>query len=219
MPYDIRFQTPFNCLVSGVSGSGKTTFVKNLLTLKDKLFTEEPARVFLFYKIMQDIYLEMETSGLVHELINVGDEMPTLDEITNMVHKYKDQGGSCMIFDDTMSDLSPMFQDIFCNLSHHENSSIIFLTQNLFFQNPVFRTMSLNSHYLVLMKNVRDNQQISILAKQYSPNNIGYIIQAYAKATTRPFSFLLLDFKPNSPQKIRLRSNLFAFPCKTYIEK
>ena len=73
MPYDIRFQTSFNCIVSGVSGSGKTTWVQKLLTLKSQLLTEDPARVILFYKVMQDMYLEMESSGLVHELINVND--------------------------------------------------------------------------------------------------------------------------------------------------
>ncbi len=79
--------------------------------------------------------------------------------------------------------------------------------------------MSLNSQYLVLMKNDRDRQQISILGKQFSPHNNLYITQAYNKATQSPYSYLLLDFKPNSPQKLRVRSNLFEFPCKVYIEK
>ena len=39
--------------------------------------------------------------------------------------------------------------------------------ENNFFKFP----MSLNCHYMVLMKNDRDKQQISILAKQFSPNN------------------------------------------------
>jgi septin family protein len=73
MPYDIRFKTPFNCIVAGMSYSGKTTWVKNLLTLRDKIFTEQPTRIFLFYKVMQDIYVEMEADGLVHELVSVND--------------------------------------------------------------------------------------------------------------------------------------------------
>ena len=70
MPYDIRFKTSFNCLVSGMSGSGKTTWVKNLLTLKTKLFTEVPAHVFLFYRKIQDIYIEMEETGLIFWVIH-----------------------------------------------------------------------------------------------------------------------------------------------------
>jgi uridine kinase len=219
MPYDIRFRNPFNLLISGASSSGKTTWVKNLLSLKPKLFTELPAKTFLFYKVMQDIYLEMEETGLVNELINVSENFPSLNEIQEMVHKYKDQGGSLLIFDDTMTDLHEDFEQIFCNISHHENASVIFLTQNLFYQNKVFRTMSLNCHYMVLMKNDRDKQQISILAKQFSPNNNAYITKAYAEATKKPYSYLLLDFKPEGPQNLRVRSNIFEFPCIAYIEK
>ena len=73
-PHDIRFKTSFNCLISGMSGSGKTTWVKNLLTLREKLFTEIPAKVFLFYRAVQDMYLEMEQMGLVNELINVNEK-------------------------------------------------------------------------------------------------------------------------------------------------
>ena len=219
MPHDIRFKTSFNCLVSGMSGSGKTTWVKNLLTLKKQLLTEEPARVFLFYKVMQDIYLEMENTGLVNESINVNEHFPTLEEIFELVHKYKDIGGSLLIFDDTMSDISTDFEQLFCNFSHHENASIIFLTQNLFYQNKTFRTMSLNCHYLVLMKNDRDKQQTSILGKQFSPKNNAFITQAYADATKKPYSYLLLDFRPETPQNLRVRSNIFEFPCVAYLEK
>lgn len=219
MPHDIRFQTSFNCIVSGASSSGKTTWVKNLLTLKSKLFTEEPAKVILFYKVMQDIYLEMETTGLVNELININEHFPTLDEIVEIVHGYKDKGGSLLIFDDTMTDINPDFEQLFCNISHHENASIIFLTQNLFYRNKSFRTMSLNCHYMVLMKNDRDKQQTSILAKQFSPTNNAFIVQAFADATKKPYSYLLLDFKSSTPQNLRVRTNIFEFPCIAYLEK
>ncbi|MCP4484387.1 MAG: ATP-binding protein, partial [Flavobacteriaceae bacterium] len=31
MSYDLRFKAPFSLILSGVSGSGKTTWVENLL--------------------------------------------------------------------------------------------------------------------------------------------------------------------------------------------
>ena len=45
--YDARLVTPFNCIISGVSQSGKTTLVSNLLKLSDSIFTKKPERVFL----------------------------------------------------------------------------------------------------------------------------------------------------------------------------
>jgi hypothetical protein len=221
MTWDIRLKTSFNCIVSGPAGSGKTTWVKNLLTIGDQIFTEQPKRVFLFYQAMQDMYIELEKMGFVHEMFNVKDGLPSLDEIHNMVNPYKSQGGSLIIFDDSMNAVNSDFEQMFCNLSHHENCSIIFLTQNLFFKDKSFRTMSLNSHYIVLMKNDRDKQQISILSKQISPNNGAFINQAYLDATKKPYNYLLLDFTPDTPPILRVRSNIFPnqFPTTVYIEK
>jgi energy-coupling factor transporter ATP-binding protein EcfA2 len=221
MPFDTRLKTSFNCLVSGPTGSGKTTFVKNLLSIGDQIFTQKPKHVFLFYKAMQDMYLEMEKDGLIDEMIDVQNGMPSLDEIHEMVAPFKNDGGSMIIFDDSMTSVNSDFELLFCNLSHHDQCSIIFMTQNLFFKDKSFRTMSLNSHYIVLMKNDRDKQQISILSKQISPNNSKYILEAYKDATVKPYDYLLLDFSPETNNIIRLRSKIFPhqFPMVTYLEK
>ena len=221
MPFDTRLKTSFNCLVSGPAGSGKTTFVKNLLSIGDQIFTHKPKHVFLFYKAMQDMYLEMEKDGLIDEMIDVQNGMPNLDEIHEMVAPFKNDGGSMIIFDDSMTSVNSDFELLFCNLSHHDNCSIIFMTQNLFFKDKSFRTMSLNSHYIVLMKNDRDKQQISILSKQISPSNSKYIVEAYKDATIKPYDYLLLDFSPETNNIIRLRSKIFPhqFPMVTYLEK
>jgi hypothetical protein len=221
MPFDTRLKTSFNCLVSGPTGSGKTTFVKNLLSIGDQIFTQKPKKVFLFYKKMQDMYLEMEKNGLINEMIDVQNGMPSLDVIQEMVEPYKNEGGSLLIFDDSMTSINSDFELLFCNSGHHDNCSIIFMTQNLFFQDKTFRTMSLNSHYIILLKNDRDKQQISILSKQISPNNSNYIVQSYLDATKDPYNYLLLDFSPETKSIIRLRANIFPhqFPMVTYLER
>jgi len=220
-PWDIRFKTSFNCIVHGPSGTGKTTFVRNLLTLRELMFTTPPAKVILFYNMHQLIYEEMKNETLVDELINVSSNFPSLEEIVNMVHPYKDSGGSLLIFDDVLTQLNPDFERIFCNLSHHENASVIFMSQNLFYRSGIYRTLSLNAHYFVFMKNDRDKQQISTLARQICPGNSEYIVQAYEEATKKPYSYLVADFRPDTPPTIRLRSHLFPSECPTvvYLEK
>ena len=37
--------------------------------------------IFLFYKMMQDKYIEMKDANLIHELVDVTKGMPTLDDI------------------------------------------------------------------------------------------------------------------------------------------
>ena len=47
---------------------------------------------------------------------------------------------------------------------HHRNLTITFIFQNLFYHSKESRTISLNSHYAVLFKNLRDRAQIVHLA-------------------------------------------------------
>ena len=220
MPFDIRFKTSFNLICVAPTRGGKTTWVKNLLTLGDQIFTEKPKKVFLFYKMMQDIYTEMQTGDLVHELVDVSKEMPTLDDIETMVGPYRDNGGSMIIFDDCISEIHRDFEQLFCNLGHHMNCSIIFLTQNLFYQDKIFRTMSLNTHYMVLMRNERDKQQTSILGKQYSPGNSNFIPQILQEATKKPYDYLILDFGANTAPTVKAYSHIFPhqFPTCVYLE-
>lgn len=221
MPFDITFKTPFNCLLSGASGTGKTTWVRNLLKLRNHVFSTPPEKVIWFYAKHQPVYEEMKRDGLIDELINANIDFPTSDSITDAVSQYKDKGGCLIVFDDILADITSDFVKMFCNTSHHENASMIFLTQNLMYQNKHFRTMSLNCHYIVLMKNERAVQQVSFLSRQLCPENIPYIIQAYSKATkTKPYSYLIIDLRSDTNKQIQLRSNIFPheFPTRVYQE-
>ena len=220
MPFDIRLKTSFNMIIVGPTRSGKTSWVKNMLTVGDHMFRERPVKIFLFYKMMQDMYVEMKDTNLVDELVNVSTQMPTLDDIQEMVEPFITTGGSMIIFDDCMSDINSDFENLFCNLSHHMNCSIVFLTQSLFYDDKVFRTMSRNTQYMVLMKNERDKLQSSILGKQYSPGNHQFIPQVLRDATRLPYGYLVLDFSPETAPAVKALSHIFPheFPTRVYIE-
>ena len=85
-----------------------------------------------------------------------------------------------VIIDDLMREASEntTVLDVFTKGSHHRNTSIIILTQNLFNKGKHSRTISLNSHYIVLFKNPRDASQISHLARQMYPKNSKFLEEA-----------------------------------------
>ena len=76
-----------------------------------------------------------------------------------------------VVFDDQMIDASKekRILNLFTHGSHYRNLSVIYIVQNLFHQGKGSRSISLNSHYLVLFKNPRDKLQILTLAKQMYP--------------------------------------------------
>ena len=55
--------------------------------------------------------------------------------------------------------------------SHHRNISVLFLMQNVFEKGRHARTISINTQYMALFKNARDQTQIRFLARQIFPTN------------------------------------------------
>ena len=98
--------------------------------------------------------------------------------------------------------------NLFTKGSHHRNLSVIYIVQNLFHQGKGNRSISLNSHYLVLFKNPRDKLQILTLAKQMYPSETAWFIKEYEEAVRRPYRYLFVDLKPTTPDRCRLRTNV-----------
>ena len=69
------------------------------------------------------------------------------------------------------------------------------------------RTISLNTHYFFLGKNPRDLTVVSRLASQAFPGKVPYVTEAFADATENPYSFMLMDLRPETTDNMRLIGN------------
>ena len=89
-----------------------------------------------------------------------------------------------IIIDDQMieAEKDNRIVSLFTEGSHHRNLSVIYIVQNLFHQGKGKRSISLNSHYLILFKNPRDKLQILTLAKQMYPSETVWFIKEYEEA-------------------------------------
>ena len=109
---------------------------------------------------------------------------------------------------DLMAETDGRVTNLFTKKSHHSNTSVIYLVQNLFPKNKESRTISLNSQYMVIFKNPRDASQIANLAKQMYPGRGAFVQEAFADATASPYGYLLIDLKQNTPDDMRLRTSI-----------
>ena len=218
MTHDIRFKHPSNYMICGPSGSGKTTLTFEILKNKKVLIDKPPKHVLLIYSIHQKIYDDMFAMRVITKMI---EGYTSYDELKELVMSYKYDGGSVLIFDDQLSEINDDMMKIFHELSHHGQCSCFFLSQNLFFADRRFRSISLNSHYLFVLKNVRDRSQILHLAKQYSPYKPKFVIESFQEAMRNPFGYLLFDFRQDTSDVIRLRTNILPQeqPAIVFIEE
>jgi len=119
-----------------------------------------------------------------------------------------------------MQETNETIVNLFTKGSHHRNVSIMYLAQNLFPKNKFARTISLNAHYMILFKNPRDVSQFANLARQMYPRKWQFAVEAYRDATQLPYSYLLVDLRPEQDDDLRLRTNIFPGETQyVYVEK
>ena len=112
--------------------------------------------------------------------------------------------------DDLMTSTDDRVVDFFTKISHHRNLSVVYLTQNLFFyKNQQTRTVSLNSHYIVLFKNARYATDVANLARQMYPGKSAFMFEAFKNATSASYGYLLIDLTQKTDHKLRLRTGIF----------
>ena len=93
--------------------------------------------------------------------------------------------------------------NVFTERSHHQNISVIFMTQNIFHPGRKARTISLNTQYMVLFDNPRDRKQIKTLAMQISPDKWQSFMDRFKKETSKPYGRMILDLRPGVSEEHR----------------
>ena len=192
----IPFKHPSTFLISGATQSGKTRFILRMLdSVRDGLFFDSSiARVWYCY----------------------GEYQPIFEKYKSFVHFHKGlPGPSASIFDGKrpslliLDDLNAFVANIFTKISHHRDLSVVYVCQNLFDKSKYHRTISLNSHYIVLLRNPRDTQPVANLARQVFATDWHVAIEAYREATKEAYNYLLFDLHPSTEDRLRLRTNIF----------
>ena len=190
-------------LVSGKTGSGKTVWMKQLLDSS----LVKPDRIIWCYGQWQSLYEEM------HKTIKPKIEFVKGIPVDLQEDRFLDvRMKNLVIFDDLMSEAAKdnRIVDLFTKGSHHRNLSVIVLVQNIFHQSNGMRTISLNSHYLVLFKNPRDKGQVNILARQIFPDKVDHFMQTYDQAMSKPYGYVVIDLHPQTPDHQRLYTDIFV---------
>ena len=182
-----RFEHRFTSMIAGMTGSGKTAWVRSLLQQASEAIYLSPKRIIWCCSQWQSAYTEMLVATPHIEFVK---GIPTGLEQDPYFDVNK---RNLIVFDDKMIDASKdkRIVNFFNRGSHHRNLSVIYIVKNLFHQGKRCHSISLNSHYLVLFKNPRDKSQILTLAKQIYPGQTDLFFNQYEEAVKRPFGYLL----------------------------
>lgn len=196
----LKLRLPYTAVISGSTCCGKTTFLAKLLEYRNQMFHPAVERVIYSYKKWQEIF----------------ERMPDVEFVKGMDFELDKSKRTLLIIDDQINDdalIGNQISDLFCVGAHHDNCSVMLVTQNLFHQSKSFRTAALNAMYLFLFKSPRGSNQVAHLARQiYTGGKAKEMVRAYECATEKPFSYLMVDLRPDTEPELRFRTNIL--PCE-----
>ena len=126
----IILQHPFTMLVAGPTGSGKTYWVNRLLQHRREMITPPPEEILWYHGQRQPFHTTLQDTYPDLQLI---DGLPDTEGYDTTIPRI-------IIIDDLMNELKgDVVANLFTKGSHHTNSSIIFIVQNIFSQNREMR--------------------------------------------------------------------------------
>ena len=169
-----------------------------------------PQEIFWCYGEWQPAYHQLMERG-----VRMIEGIPDMTEL-----KKSPEIPKLLIFDDLMQDMKSdqHLVKLFTRGSHHWNLSVVHIVQNIFYKG--LRTSRVNVQYLILMKNPADQLQASTLAKQLYPGKTKYFMESYNDAVSKSFGYLFIDLSQNTPENMRLRTNIFpGEECIVYVPK
>jgi tRNA A37 threonylcarbamoyladenosine biosynthesis protein TsaE len=200
----VPFEAPTSIFIVGVSGSGKSYLTRQILQHSNGMFKKPTVRILFCYGVWQNLYDQMNKEI---PFIEFHQGLPSSDELYEW---GAIEGHKILVLDDLMIDAADKMEmvHLFCVGSHHYNITVIHLLQNIFHKGKAMRTASLNCHYFILFPSYRDRLQIQSFGKQLFPGKSKYFMDAFEKATSKPYGYLLVDISPHSDKTYQLRTDI-----------
>lgn len=193
------FTNASGMLFAGISNSGKSYMVKQILRHRDVVFEQKPERVLYIYGIWGKYLEELEADGCI-----LCEGLPDVNEILKFARQYTN---AIIVIDDCMTALSTCTYtaDLFTKICHHTSCTIMILLQSLFPPGRDMRTLTMNANYVFLFKSPRSLQQASEFGRQIGLYKT--VRSAFLDIMAQDgYKYLLIDMTMMCPHKHRVRT-------------
>ena len=214
---DAKLKHPFSMVLAGGRRTGKTQLIKSIIIDRERIITPPIEHIIWFYASAQEeVFNEIKES--------MGDEhvefVKGLPANTNIEEAYLvgRNGTKLIVIDDLMSEANTR-QDVnhLFTRGRHLDTSVVFLVQNFHTQGKYMRENTLNSDYVALFRNPRDATIVSYLGRQMG--KMKFVNEAFEQATKeKPFSYLFIDLRSDTDDKLRFRNDLLAKYPRFFVE-
>lgn len=158
------------------------------------MFESAPEKILYCHAIDQPLFLEMEDTL---PSIKFHKGIPSVEILEEYSHA---KTCNIIVLDDLMDSVvsNGEMEKLFTLGAHHRRLIVIYLNQKLYCQGSKARTISLNTHFLVLMKNPRGLSSLQCLSRQIFGGKSKLLIEAYQDCMKSRYGYLVVDLSPSS---------------------
>lgn len=195
-----KFRLPLRCILFGNSGSGKSHMLSEIISRRDELIDGKIDKIIYCAKYDTSMPLQLRNDPI----LQFHENLPSEEIIRNESGK-----NVLIVLEDLLESAfaSTIVSELF-TAGRHRGLNVILSSQSLFPNYRNARSISLNANYIIIFRNLRDLSQTNTLARQVCPSNSKQFYQMYLNNVNKPFSYLLLDFTPETPDILRYRSDI-----------
>lgn len=194
----VQFKKPFRIMVAGGSGCGKTEFVRNLIN--SEFHSNFDRIIYNYPHYLDDPYVEFKN--------HVEYQPGLIDQ--NFISSLKPN--SLIIIDDMAREVSKSddMLNLFSVEARKRNINIIFITQNLYLNNEIFRHIKLNCTGFVLFKFQSGIDKNKRILRDLDKSNI--ISDKMLNNIYRdPYKYIYIDLHPSCQNDFgSVRGNIFS---------
>jgi uncharacterized pyridoxamine 5'-phosphate oxidase family protein len=187
----------FRMVVSAPSGSGKTSFVYNLLHIMDNTFD----KIFIITANKSEpLYEHLEEKSKGRIIITEGlSTIPDMDE-------FKKENQYLIIFDDLVNKKDQSKIINYFIRCRKKNCSAIYITQSYYDVPTIVRK---NINYAVFLK-LGGVKELKMIMRDYSMDDINQLKNMYEYATNEKFQVLIIDKESDNPKR-KFRRNYLEY--------
>jgi len=187
--------------------------VRRMLGERKELFDHPiDGRIIYAFGIFDEAYKAL---ALEDEQVELREDFPE-SELASPLEHFPAGRSHLVVLDDlqwSSAARSSALSKLFALTSHHSNITVILVLQDFYQDNPHVRTATRNATSILLTSTLRNRQTIATISRQAYPHTPNFIADAYAQAMQGGrYAYLLLDFHPTTPERIRVRANAFLPP-------
>lgn len=196
------FDSPCTISLAGGTKSGKSTWIFQLIKNRDDLFKQKTTKVIYCYGIWDKNFESVSDvefiKGIPSDIENINPEF-SFDQSSHVL----------LILDDLVHDIVNNFdvQNLFTRGSHHSNVSVVFTSQNMYYQGRCGKTIRNNVMYWVVFNKSCDLLQLSTLGSRYGIKPA--LMYAIDDNQYTMYAYILIDLCPTNVSKIKVLTGIF----------